>query len=93
MKIYMLTELNDEGERDEFIEKDGRKHKIGELDEEEMEIYQNAERVELAGSVDLRRRSDDVQPLHVVASYIQIFADGSIFDEYEGSFSPVRIVE
>ncbi len=81
MKIFLIG-----GE--EFISEDGQRYDFAELSDEEKDTYEDAERVELAESVDFCRRSGDVQ---LSSSYIQIFADGSIFDEYEGSFCPVRI--
>ena len=87
MKYFILD--SDE----EFLDESGQRYRVNELAEEEKEDFENADesqKIEIKQWIDFCKRSGDVE---LFSSYIVVFRDGSIFDEYEGSFTPVRIVD
>lgn len=83
MKVFILDS------EEEYLDESGDRFKIADLDEDEREEYEEAEKIPVKENVDFCRRSGDVE---LSTSYIVIFEDGSIFDEDDGVFTPVRIM-
>ena len=82
MKIFILT-------KDKFLDSLGQTRRFSMLFEEEIAMFEDAERIELKTSIDFVENRGQVA-YH--REYIHVFADGSIFDEIENQFYVVRIV-